>query len=265
MKVLFNLLFLLSFLGITSCSKKEEEELIIYYPITPEEAKEIMTTQSTSCQAQNNDRCPEGMARLFIADYVHSPRSGACTGFLISNKLLITNNHCVKQYQCQNVHINVYAGGKNHYASCKKVVASKRDHPLAGHAKLDYTILELNESFDSVDYFKVNHQGFLSTNSNFVKAWVIDHVGLYSARIVDFECFISRQGPLASFLEGCSIIRGNSGSPILNQNNEVIGVLFASDSEDDAKTPMFKRRYNTDHQAIATDIRPILRHLERAL
>jgi len=256
----------------TSCGKKKNNstQAVREIKLVEEEIDYILDNQYMSCvTAPENDSwdCPTGIARLFIFNRYEPEQSGVCTGFLVNGNTLVTNNHCVKdQTACNDTYISLYVGGNepNLRTKCKKIIKTGYDSKFNGdpNKSIDYTIMEIDDVNWQNETFSIAANG--ASLGDFVTAWVVDHTGLddeefpnfYNSRITEFKCNVKDQDIYASIvLEDCPVIGGNSGSPVVNKNGDVVGIIWGGEVSDlDAATRLSERRA-ADIWGMMTDIR----------
>ena len=67
-------------------------------PIIICNADEVQIKHSVECKNELRD-CPEGLAKLVVSQ---GSDQWKCTGFLISDKILVTNQHCLPEFNPAN-------------------------------------------------------------------------------------------------------------------------------------------------------------------
>lgn len=225
-------------------------------PIPEEQIDIIMANQVFACAPIKGDECPSGIARLFTIDRLNNENSHVCTGFMIGTKTLITNAHCVRnEEQCSNTRIAVYSGGGYLSTRCSRVVRSEEDYPEGDPRKsIDIAELELAD-FYSGESFELAEQW--PSAGDRINVWAIDHTGidaganLFESRITEFNCEFSAQNSQpAQLLSSCPLIQGNSGSPALNQDGKVVGVIWGATATFNSNLDLSLRRRQQESAAM---------------
>ncbi|MDA8792917.1 serine protease [Bacteriovoracaceae bacterium] len=259
-RILLLLVICLSFISCAKNKKKKEkrEQASKTIELTLEEIDEIMDNQFFTCETVNNsDSCPDGLARVFIFNQYEPTESSVCTGFLIDEDVLITNNHCVtNELDCQNTFIAIHSDGSSVRAKCSEILETESNGGSGLVARtLDYSILKLDKT---VDITPIQTQSIEVQNQEQLSTFVVDQIDILHGRIVQLNCKAEIPGFVAStLLISCPIIPGNSGSPVLNSSGNAIGIIWGASSngnEFDDFTALNDRRA-TDAYGIMSEFR----------
>lgn len=250
------LLLLLAF--ISSCGdKKVQEPAYKQEDISIAEINYIMNNQSVTCASIRGGGCPSGIARLFIVDRSNSEKSKLCSGFMVSESVLVTNHHCVSSAKaCKNTYIAVYNGYSYRRTKCENILRSYEDNSniRSPDRAQDYTVLKVSTSILSRPFSLAEKK---LGPSDKVTAWVVDQIDAYDSRITELRCKKVKQDEYKSMvLSGCPVISGNSGSPAVNSKREVVGVIWgaANDGSFNEETALSKRRGKDEVFGFATEL-----------
>ncbi len=196
----------------------------------------VLAAPQYDVHCENSQDCPSAIAGLAI------DKSSVCTGFLIDSKTLVTNFHCIpKDLQkigsnCQNRIQFSFPKTENHAAEvveCDRLI-SISESIKEGNLGVDYAILKLAKSIDRKP-IEVQATGFSDEES--VQIYKIDPGDNNKGTLKKVQCtaiqntvlnpyFVNDLSPVVTFIP-CSIIKGNSGSPIMSSGGYVKGVLSA--------------------------------------
>lgn len=254
MKV-YSILFLIIIILLCSgCGSEKSSSSKKTVLITPEQISNLLENQTFECESYDGSQCPEGLARVFVLDLANPETSGLCTGFLTDTNQLITNHHCVSnEKQCASTYFSIHVSGGYEVARCRKIISSQDDGKPLEDKAIDYSVIEMDRHIRNTEVF--NYTTTKPRLESRLTAWVIDHVSLFSARITELRCTLkSRIDSLE--LANCASISGNSGSPILNQQGSIVGVLWGSTTNDSVTelTPLEDRRA-LEENSYATELK----------
>lgn len=237
---------------LISCGKSGDNKKKIV-PIKPQDLRSLLEQQHFECESLNGKDCPNGLARLFIVNQIDPNQSGLCTGFLTSSKRLITNAHCIPtQEDCENTYVAVYIDGRTEIAQCGKLIKLYEDFKPLERKALDVAIIDLDQEIIGVEGF--DYSTNLPIRNQTASIWVVDHLSLFLGRITELECILDQKSSSLIFRK-CASIAGNSGSPVLNNQGKVLGILWGSTTDDsiDEFYPLVDRR-ELAAKTYATDV-----------
>ena len=228
-----------------SCGKKEQAKKstpIKYTKLSQAEIEIIMDNQELTCGSIDDGPCPAGVVRLLTLNDKQKEKSTVCSGFMVAKNILVTNHHCVSTVaECNDTYVAIYDGENYVRSKCKSIIKTAEDYEDVKDPSraIDYSILEIADDFEGTT-FTLAEKRALPGDS--VTAWVVDHIGLdrpklksnpLEARITEFHCKVSDQAVSASIeLENCPIIFGNSGSPVVNSDGQIVGVIWGASKPD---------------------------------
>jgi V8-like Glu-specific endopeptidase len=227
------------------------------------EINKIMNNQKFTCASIGGKSCPSGIAKMAIVDRNDKENSQLCTGFMVDEETLVTNNHCLStKKECKDTYIAIYDGNSYLNTKCKSIVKTfQDDSPLEDddHAS-DYTILKVENKFLSRTFYPANRD---ARTGDDVTVWAVDHLSVTDARIIELDCIYYPNSINEKYmrLRNCPVISGNSGAPVLNTQGQVVGLFWGSfdiPAADgyllDEQTPIEMRRATDGAEAFATPL-----------
>ncbi len=215
-------------------------------------AADLKQEHTLECKKGLQD-CPEGLAKLVVSE---GPDQWKCTGFLISDRIIATNQHCLpevnltkKDMDCgQSIKVLFPMIGqkKAETIKCKKILSFSENSTSDNVTSLDFAFIELESPLDRKP-FTIDHNGIKEHQK--LTFWRID--GLTQSFIRKDTCSAIYNSLLFPFtdsptspvitLKNCSAEHGNSGSPILNDKGNVVAILEGMNNQKNAV--FFKEKF----------------------
>lgn len=196
--------------------------------------------------------CPEGIARMFAVNFEDNNLSSRCSAFLVADDIVMTNSHCIwvgdisLEETCKGLYFAFPTPmGQAETASCSEILwRDRRQYGRTSYRKgdNDFALVKLDRKM-SVKPLTLKDDIQVEQT---VHPVVMDHIDSFLARATKLSCkvqSIDKYG--VAVLDDCPIISGNSGSAVLNDNLEVVALVFASDN--------IHVRKPTDELAIRSD------------
>lgn len=272
--MLWQPLFLLCLtLLLTACGNSDKIATRKRTTISPQLMEQIMNEQSFDCYS--GDGCHEGIGRLFAINYSDADNSSKCSAFLVAPDLVLTNSHCVYagirnlKRSCEGLYfIFPTKWGTIHQARCSKILyrdPHQNGNPRYQRGDQDFALIRLDREL-RLSHLELNEEGLKPLS--IVHPYVIDHISDFTARMVKLSCEMTSVDSTLGVAElsNCPVISGNSGSAVLDQNDRVVGVIFASSNPTIRKEtdPLYIRKHATT-KAYAFDLAFIMKKLGRFL
>lgn len=154
----------------------------------------------------------------------------ACTGFLISEDLLVTAGHCIEdRSDCESYgwifdyteeRSSEFQIHQEQIFFCKDVI----DRVFGDSEEMDYSVIKLDRKVTGRTPLRVRRQGKINDNE---KVLIIGHPFGTSTKIAD-NAFVIDNSFEHHFFADLDAFVGNSGSPVINaRTGEVEGILSA--------------------------------------
>jgi hypothetical protein len=231
------LLLMLTMFTVISCSQEssQDDDISTYIPENYSSLKEELKKTDFSCESTIN--CPDNVGLVYINSNgnEYSPQVGRCTGFLVKENIVGTNSHCVPKHlkngsrSCTGqLAIRFMNSGKKNVFDCEELL----DHSPLGVYEPDYSFFRIEPT--GIKPLKVSQNG-IKDNQNILVARVTPSQYSLGGTLSVDSCRIALGSLLnlqatnswakTGLAVDCEAIPGNSGSPVLNNNGEVIGIL----------------------------------------
>ncbi len=186
--------------------------------------------------------CPSSVSLILIGS------DSQCSGTLINKKYVLTNSHCLTNgyydegSDCSDVTaLFLNNQGRTVKYTCKDIKVLNYLHDDE-NSKNDYALFELESAPKNIDSVKVSEDYNKPLDRDFVNLYVTNVTSNTTGVIKHHRCLnrhntiynittTDSTAPLMA-LGQCPVIGGNSGSGILNADNELVGVVFAGADPD---------------------------------
>ena len=220
---------------ICACGKPQSEfQSRKQIKMTQEEMSLILSGQSLSCS--DEDFCPEAVARMFAINFEDVHNSSTCSAFLVAPDLVMTNSHCVfglkmsPEKICSGIYFSFQIQGFNHSAHCSEIIW--RDSRQVGrhyyrNGDKDFALIRLDHNIPITPLKLVSNLPLIEEK---LFPIVVDQINGYRARMTKLDCLVEKMVPEYGVIQlsDCPIISGNSGSPVLDENRNVVALIFGS-------------------------------------
>ena len=155
----------------------------------------------------------------------------SCTGFMIADDLLLTNEHCIKTQKLCDDAVAIFG-----YEKTSTGLASVKEYRclqlIKKNAALDYALVKIEGNPGSQD--KEGHLKLVPRDVAQGEAiYMIQHPGGETKQISKNGCEVYtpqaqglNQGTMTDFGHRCDNSVGSSGSPVLDTNHRVVGLHY---------------------------------------
>lgn len=198
-----------------------------------------------------------------------------CTGFLVSDDLLVTAGHCMKEdIDCSNYYwvfdyslkhpgdTSYTTISEDHVYQCAKVAARK----VSLFDGVDYTIVQLNRKVKDRDPLSLDLKSEITPG---LAVAVIGHPSGIPLKVTDSGTVVSSSSP-NYFETNLDEFRGNSGSPVFDATSgKVIGIVssgqsdYVWDTDGQCKVPRICRPEDHCHWSLASRVKNLQEDFEK--
>lgn len=192
-------------------------------------AKGILKKRDLICQS--DESCPEalGVTVSLKDDNFYSQEYSSCTSFLVSSNIVATNSHCLPKkfkdidFNC-STDMSFKFFGSSDVFTCKKIISQKFKEGEFDYAFIEIentNILPFNISKKSFDDGETLYIHKISTSGDSFK-YEKGTCEVVMSSLLNQQAVTkwSKTGQTVS----CKVIQGNSGSPVVNAQDEVVGI-----------------------------------------
>jgi hypothetical protein len=220
---------------IMACGKQEPKTLPKKLgPLKAPDMQMVLIHQSIHCMLGN---CPPGIGRVFAINKTDHSKSATCTAFLIRPNVVMTNSHCIYTGKisdtetCENLHFAFPTEwGYANTAGCQEILwrdPKQRGRSHHRNGENDFALIRLNREMPGK--VLIPSKRGLRTGE-MVYPVVGDFLDVHETRLLELSCLVEKYSERSGVgqLYHCPIISGNSGSPVLDEEQNVVGIIFAS-------------------------------------
>ncbi len=162
----------------------------------------------------------------FIKSENGFPKRFVCTGFLIADNLLLTNEHCVNTQEVCSTTKVLFGFAINQLGVARPKQQVRCINVEKVSFALDYALLRLDGNPGQRWGKLVFAEGAPQPGE---KIFIVQHPAGEAKQISDVDCTVkgapvSGRAPKSDLSHTCDTLGGSSGSPVLNEEGEVVGL-----------------------------------------
>jgi len=211
--------------SIVSLIRSYEGNHSLEFPSTVRPETEFFYFDQGRTMQRNMNICPDER-------FVEQPILPDCTGFLISEDLLVTAGHCVETaYQCSSFRwVFGYEKGvekikRSDVYNCAEIIS----HDLANSSFMtrDYSIIRLDRPVLDREILPIRLRGRVSVGEELA---VIGHPTGLPMKIADNATV--QNARINFFYSNLDTFSGNSGSPVIGVNTQQVEGILVEGEED---------------------------------
>ena len=235
---------------LSGCSKNQnDDDSALYFRIHPSETTQKFNPDEMLSQAQvyceAGAACPGSVGMLAFST---EQEAGSCTAFLIRSDLAMTNSHCVIDELRKNPELvphsmRILFPATSQFEAAVVGVeqvlfysAIATGHTLQGKNP-DYALLKLATPIENRGTLELSNEGVtdeqrltLYSVTPQSQTSIIGSLGVKTCNaMMNSGLQPTFKTPFSSVISfyGCTIMHGNSGSPLVDENNKVRAILHA--------------------------------------
>lgn len=233
----FNLMVILFLSLFISCGEKSDDGDSYYYPDNYKSLVQELKSTDFNCADEKN--CPDNIGLIYNNSDGSTtyPKIGRCTGFLIKENIVATNSHCIPDHVKENsmkvychdyIAIRFIGDSKKKVFKCEEMLDFSDD--ISGITP-DYAFFKIKPT--KIQPLDISQSGIKDNQSSYIAKVTPSEYSLGGTLEVE-DCRVAIGSLLnlngtnsfsnTGLVVDCGVIPGNSGSPIINQNGEAIGI-----------------------------------------
>lgn len=198
------------------------------------ELNDFVKNQKLSC---GEESCPDYLTKIVV---IYDNKASYCTGVLVNKNTVMTASSCIPRplrirgLQCSSSIYAVFEGEKSNIIPCNQILETDNKISFLEPSMWqgDYFFFNLSSEVEG-DVAPLNFEGMKDQEN--LSLWKIDFKDSQKSEIKKSNCNGNHGSYLNPFVDNifhpmqvvqdCEVTLGAQGSPLLNQQNEVVGFL----------------------------------------